>query len=589
MKITGKVKENQDRIIAMLFAVLMCAVISVFFDYYFDLNDDVLMKDIIAGVYTGSPNGRNIQMLFPISWFISLFYRIPGNISWYGLFICGCQFFSIYIVTERILNFLQRLWMKIIIVLVESALIITLFLYEMVFVQYTVTATMLAAAAAFLFYTSKSDVPPGKFIKNNIISIILVTLAFQIRSEMLLLVFPLICVIGLCKWALEKPFFTKENAIKYLSVFGTILLGMLISEGVHLVAYSGTSWQQFTDFFNSRTEVYDFYVVPPYEENKEFYDSIELTESEQVLLHNYNFGLDEKIDDKVLAQISDYAAKQKAESSSFKARLKDAVIDYRYRLFYEADYPYNILVLLLYMIVLLTALFNRHFRILWELPVLGIVRSGLWLFILYRRRYPPRITHSLYLMEIVILVALFIMETINISNKNRIIKAAFSVFLCGFSILYISNSANNTNYEYTRREGINQELLALQAYTRENSENFYFLDVYSTVSYSEKMFVDVNNSCSNYDIMGGWACKSPLMREKYEKYGIQSMEEALLHNDFVFYVVKSPEPLLPYSNDWLPAYYLGKGEEIELVKTDSIHTTEGEAFTVYKLSRIEKQ
>lgn len=586
MKFTEIIKRNQNRILAMLFAVLMCTIISAFFDYYFDLNDDVLMKDILAGIFTGTPNGRNIQMLFPISWFISLFYHIPGNISWYGLFLCGCQFFSIYLVTVRLLSFLQKVWMKMMVVLVEGALIITLFLYEMVFVQYTVTSTMLAAAAAFLFYTSKCDVKPGKFIKNNVISIILVILAFQIRSEMLLLVFPMICVIGLCKWASEKPFFTKENAIKYFSVFGAILLGMLVSEGIHMAAYSSTPWQQFNSFFDSRTEVYDFYVVPPYEENKEFYDSIGLTESEQVLLHNYNFGLDERIDDQLLAKISEYAATKKAESSTFKEALKQAIKDYRYIIFSETDNPYNTLVIILYFIVLLTALLNKQFHILWELPVMGFVRSSLWVFILFIRRYPPRITHSLYLMEIVILLALFLMECRSFNKKNGILRVLFTVFLSTFSALCISNSVRNVYTEYTRREGINQDLLALQAYTREKSDNFYFLDVYSTVSYSEKMFVDVNNSYSNYDIMGGWACKSPLMRDKYEKYGIQSMEEALLDNDNVYFVVQSPEPRIPVSHDWLPAYYLEQNKEIELVKIDSINTAEGEAFTVYKLQLV---
>ena len=57
-------KKNENWIIA-LGAV---AVIGVFaacrFDYYYDLNDDVLMKDILAGVYTGTPEGHNIRLGF---------------------------------------------------------------------------------------------------------------------------------------------------------------------------------------------------------------------------------------------------------------------------------------------------------------------------------------------------------------------------------------------------------------------------------------------------------------------------------------------------------------------------------------------
>lgn len=57
----------------MGFCVLLFVALSFCFDFYYDLNDDVLMKDILAGVYTGVPEGHNIQMLYPISLFISLF------------------------------------------------------------------------------------------------------------------------------------------------------------------------------------------------------------------------------------------------------------------------------------------------------------------------------------------------------------------------------------------------------------------------------------------------------------------------------------------------------------------------------------
>ena len=33
------------------------------FDFYYDLNDDVLIKDILSGVYTGTPEGRTMQLL----------------------------------------------------------------------------------------------------------------------------------------------------------------------------------------------------------------------------------------------------------------------------------------------------------------------------------------------------------------------------------------------------------------------------------------------------------------------------------------------------------------------------------------------
>ena len=71
------------------------------------------------------------------------------------------------------------------------------------------------------------------------------------------------------------------------------------------------------------------------------------------------------------------------------------------------------------------------------------------------------------------------------------------VLLC---LWRMDNSMATTGTEYARREEVNKELLALQAYTGEKSENFYFFDVYSSVKYSEKLFVNVREDCLHQSV-----------------------------------------------------------------------------------------
>ncbi len=587
MNFTDKLKQKENCIWALGISVILCIVISFFFDYYYDLNDDVLMKDILAGVYTGTPEGNNIQMLVPISFVISLFYRIVRVIPWYGVFFQLCHFGSIYLITNRLLGFFEKRITKLAAVLLETVAIVTLLLKDLVFVQYTITCTLLASAAAFLFYTSDSRVSVKQFLKNNLLSIILVTVAFCIRSEMLILVLPLICVTGLCKWAGEKPFFTKENAAKYFAVFGGIVAGIVLCQGIHILANSGADWKEFTAFFDNRTELYDFQTIPPYEGNETFYESIGMTESEQSLLINYNFGLQEDIDADCMGEIAAYAAGLKKDTGSFTDNLKIALSEYKYRTFHNTDYPWNLFVIAMYGLVLVVALMNKRFRFIWELACLGFVRSGLWLFILYRGRAPERITHSLYWMELIILLAFFLVEC----KENKRFGTWIKVALAGVVVLLgawrLDNSITATHTEFVRREEVNKELLSLQAYTRENSENFYFFDVYSSVKYSEKLFVNVDNSLSNYDIMGGWANKSPLMEKKYQRFGILNMEQALLEQDNVYVIVRIEEPdSLPYVKDWLPQYYADQGVKVTLEKTDSIFTDDKEIFAVYTVQEV---
>lgn len=101
-------RRYQNWILTGLFLLLLLVFVGVRYDYYFDLNDDVLMKDILAGVYTGAPESRNIQMRWPISALISLLYRIAGTLPWYGIFLCLCHYGSIALIAHRSLLFCEN-------------------------------------------------------------------------------------------------------------------------------------------------------------------------------------------------------------------------------------------------------------------------------------------------------------------------------------------------------------------------------------------------------------------------------------------------------------------------------------------------
>ena len=287
------VKKHENFIGTCVLLLIIMIFTAVRYDYYYDLNDDVLMKDILAGVYTGEPEGHNIQMLWLVSAFISLLYRIAGDLPWYGLFLCACHYTSLGLVIHRSLLFCEKLSSKVLLLLTEGLVITGLFLPHLVSAQYTVTCTMLVGAATFLFLTTDSKLPAKEFIKKNLLSVLLVFLAYLIRSEMCLLVLPLVCVAGVIKWGSEVQIFSKDNWAKYPAVIGGILLGILIGQGSHMIAYGSMEWRTFTEYFDNRTELYDFQKIPEYAEHQAFYESIGLSESERMLLENYNFGLDE--------------------------------------------------------------------------------------------------------------------------------------------------------------------------------------------------------------------------------------------------------------------------------------------------------
>lgn len=603
MEIKSTLKKNENCLIALLAVIVLGVFAGIKFDYYYDLNDDVLMKDILAGAYTGTPEGHNIQMLWLVSAGISLFYKIAGSLPWYGIFLCACHFGCLFLILQRSLSFVETLCGKIFIALTETLLFGGLFLGHLIYAQYTVTCTLLGATAAFLFYTTDITLSAGEFIKKNIPAVVLVFIAYLIRSEMLLLVLPMICVAGAAKWGSEKKIFTRENAVKYLTVMGMILAGILVGQASHMIAYGSKEWKTFTTFFNNRTELYDFQEIPSYEENQDFYEKIGLSSSEKILFDNYNFGMDEEIDERLVGQIAEYTGMHKSQQEPFMQRLSESLKFYIYRFTHGpfdtgSDYPWNYVVIAGYLAVFLLALPRRikcsipqeegrtgyiknGLEILWKLVFLFAVRTLLWMFILMRGRDPERITHSLYLMELCILAAMaFTQWKMLMFRKTKGLSGMLSVAVFAIlAVLILPTSIKLVGKQQEEREEINAPYKELYQYlsSEQNTGNFYLIDVYSTVEYSEKMFEDVDHSIDNYDIMGGWACKSPIQRKKLAAFGIENMEQALKDQENVYFVRKVSEDM-----QWLSEYYEGHDTPVKITLVEKI----AGLFEVYEVSSL---
>ncbi len=624
-------RRHENQLLASLLLLALLLFAGIRYDYYFDLNDDVMMKDTLSGVYTGVPEGHNIQMLYPLSFLLSLLYRIFPKASVYGFFLCLCQYGSIWLAAERSLRYGKNIWRKAAMALAEGTAVLLLLLPHLVFVQYTFVSAMLAGTAAFLFMTSPAE-EKGHFVRRNILPVLLAVLAYMLRTEMLLLLLPLICVAGMYRWSLEERVFAPGNAKAYLTVFGGILAGMLAAWGIHACAFGSPEWKEYVAFFNSRTELYDFQGIPSYEGNEELYRSLGMTESgQEMLLEQYNFGLDDTLCAEDLDRISEYQRARKGEKQDFFGLFAEKLKLYKYRSFHKEpagsaaadDYPWNFLAIAGYGAVFLAAaagaVRRRDYRSAaagaGKLFFLFSVRTSLWMFILIKGRDPVRITHSLYWMELCILSAMFLAETAGgtgISRDNNR-QASFrgasapagltrlagrnlqegagavcSALLLA-AVIFAGGMAGRecvaeTDKEYAARMGANAVDKGMKEYSRSHPDCFYFIDVYSSVSYpsepyfsvwySEKIFADVDNSLGNYDIMGGWLVKSPTHRKKLEAFGLASMEEALLYRENVYMMAE-----LQKGTEAFERYFEERGRDVEPELEDTVAGIIG----VYKL------
>ena len=407
-------RKWENWILPLLFTLALLLFTSLRFDYYYSLNDDVLMKDILAGVYTGVPESRNVQMLYPLSLLLSLLVKVFHTSYVYGIFLCLCQFGSLYLILYRSMRYGKKTVGKVLLCLLESLLFAGLLLPHLVFVQYTVTSGLLGAAGIFWFLTGEAAACPGMqarsgkengwgcFVKRNLPAVLLCVLAFLLRPEMMMLLLPLACVAGVWKWGMERPVFTRYNAFCYVGVFSLILIGLLLGEVSNTAAYGSGEWKEFFRLFDARTEVYDFKTetILKFEENQEFYTSLGLDETQGALLENYNYGIDDSIDAALMEKISGYS---REKEGYFGKTLKEGIWLYKARLqnmpgldFDAAvEMPFLLTEAALAVLLLLTAFLKRRAGVIWQLLAFGGVRSILWMYLILRNRVPERISHPL--------------------------------------------------------------------------------------------------------------------------------------------------------------------------------------------------
>lgn len=582
----------------LLFMIVLLLFLAAGFDFYYDLNDDTTIKDIISGAYTGIPDGYSIQMLYPLGYLISMCYKAIPGIAWYGLFLCVCHFGVFLLIGYRLTGFSEKRWMQYSLLFLETLLFTGLLFRFLVMMQYSITSGICMAGAIFLYLTGKNG------IKNQIIPVLLVMLSFLIRTELCLMMMPFLLVAGFFRMFLEQAGSKEERFLivkRNLLIMCIACIGMISMKGLDAIyVNSSTDWKSFMAFFDARTKLYDFYGIPEYDANIDFYQSIGLSKESYALLQNYNFSLDEAIDDEILERIVDYVEKNPQSCGLYqtfgkintKKSIKEAIWLYQYRLRSGQDGYFGVCILLAYLcLFVLYGQGNKKncFLSYIQLCCLFLARSAVWIYLLMVNRLLDRILIPLYLGELMTLLA-WLTVSVYQTNKQENGKKVSSLILTGFVLcltvtgmyaFYVNGKS--TRDEYLAREQINPRWEALMDYCKRNPDKYYLIDVYSStsyqgVAYSEKVFQNVDNSYRNFDLCGGWLAKSPLTKEKLLKSGIRNMETELIFSDQLCFIADCNRDM-----QWMKDYYKQKGKTIEIEAVDIIVDEGNALFYVYEI------
>ena len=579
--------KQYDKYIWILSSIAVVGVLLLWLsknlDFMFISNDDIYIRAILSGDLTGTPDAHTIYILYPLAWVLALFYEIFPNINWYGIFTTGMYAICWIVILYRAILISEKTWKRIRNFFLAFFFLLIFNLQYLIYSQYTVLAGILGCTAVFLFVTIKNDNKWTEYIP----VIIFFTISFLTRSKIALMYSPFIVCFAFYKVGYE--FFekkNKQNAIyiikKYILLFTVvgIFWGGLFS--IHSLAYHTNEWNQFEEYNKYRTEVYDYYSYPDYEDNKEFYSSLDIQEEEMYLIQSANLSIDENITVEKMKAIYLKSKESFEWNQQFYSVPRKVVFDYL-----DSFFDVNRAVIFLYRLygaAIFLALIERKNTIWISFTFLFLIRSMLRGYLIYRGRFPERVSYPLTLIEITLLIGMMIHASSQSNylkdlakERNRGSCIFTMIFMSFMLLLVIDVYKENLDRNITIKNEADWTA-NLFPYLEENIENNYLLEVQSMATLKAPMFGKGTNLPKNAIYIGGWLQKSPLIQEQYNNRLHAILEDEVLKEDNIFFIQKQQLSIL-----WMEEYFKTMETSIHASIVTNIELNGNEVYSVIQL------
>ena len=505
------VKEKKIKELNKAFSVILSIAVPVIFvvavaircGMSFDTNDDFWFTRLLSGTITGKPDFHLIHVNFWIGGPLSLLYRINAGIPWWGLFLI-----TLYVLSHAVVIYYGMRNKPERVFIVPAADLALSFAYISIAgkLQFTSIAILVAAAgyACLILEREKTSA--------QIWFVILEFLAYCLRSNGMLLVQPfgIIVLLGICsaekeriKISLGKTLFT------ILFIFALGMLGRFVSGEMK------TEWKDVYSFNKMRAEVYDYGIIPSYDELKEVLEEYHVTEEQWEVFSDYSlqeWNMDPSLSKDLLKEVK-RIRKKPALSGILSNICANAV---------TRKEVFPALVMFVFAVIFMLLLMKlRYLRVL-----IGCVIAYFlcWGFLCFRGRIVDRVT--IPFMFSVCLFLLFVILSMTEVGKVFEKKKAFKIFVvyAGLAgLIFVSYHTGVRPYRDIITENKTQDIL---------TESFHELERYCEERPNEAFIIDIDSACYvyglalktdtkppvNYRMSGGWFAAMPEFKESFAEY-----------------------------------------------------------------------
>lgn len=538
---------------SMLLAAVVFLVIYKFIPIVYSTNDDRMIAEIVSGQFTGKPESYGIQMTFGFTWFLSKLYELARGFNWYGIVLIGVQIFSFGAVLYRLQSFMEKVQGKIYVLAAAIFLYVGLWLKVYVQLTYTTTAAFVGMAAIFWYATSKTN------WKNLLMAVLLANIAFSIRPNVFYLFVPATGLVYLYKLIGKKELKKLTIGAPFVILAVTAVLFV-----INATAYSKEGWKEFKDFFDVRTDVYDYYDLRPYGENPELYEPYGISEEEFNMMRVYNYTVLGDLPKEFFSQYLEACEKlEDAQGIDFVSKSVNAVKVFVKDVLSNHYGTANTVLFAAAVILLILLIWKKKYSLAVYLGIQSLAICAVWLYFTYWGRAIERIqvTMSLIFLAVILHVLTEMKElyfyrdeiTGKLSGNG---KASLLICLIG-SLLIAGMNFMDFRYDNIEKTYWYNDVQTIKEYCAKDPDRLYYMDIATmTELYGKCTIKNTEPEYINYISMGDWSAYCPHYEEKLKNHGVENVAESITdENTYVImlhnYQLKCMKEYLNVEEEWV--------------------------------------
>lgn len=566
--------------------VLLCMAvlgISFIFGYVLETNDDAMLRNIVSGWYTGEPEAHMIYVMYPLGYILSGLYKLLPEVSWYDYYMVGLHYLCWFMILVRVGGQFGKKLNKIISISLCFVVLVIIDLPYVVMHQYTVLAAILVAVAVLWLITSKHNIGIEFWIARFVFCIFSI-LCLWTRKQVFLLALPIIAIIIFLQFIRDRKKIKEKKIFNNQLMFLTIFIALvLVSFGWDRYAYSGEEWKDFTVYNDARTDIYDFYGLPSYENHKDIYEELGLDYGDWIVMYNYNNKLAEGLSQEDIVTLADISEANWLNGFQYTNMRHKLIYDVVKNVYGNSVQPIGLILMMLYIAALVDCC--KKDKKISFISVVCLLFFGTLVvgYFMWQGRFPERVSYGFYFVQALYLIGILLgnVEEKNIFRKGNIFWCTvWLILILGICAIF---GLQRVRYTLDKKAELEQNCISweqLNDYFEENDGICYGIDTSSIAYFPEKMFNKEQCEAHNMIRLGTWTQSSPLDAKRSNTDNVL----ALMMEGQCYYVQDVRQ-----GSEWIIGFWNSKGYEIEIEVVDEITVQNGCTFEIINMSGLKKR